>query len=200
MHVTFLLDNFEQTLLNHVAHVLTIASESPPGGAAKWESVLASLGLEGVPSGERGRIAAQRSHVRGAFPEEVEHVLAVLAIQARQTLQFIAGHHQQEIWADPLLGERFAKLDAKLITLAETERAGYEKSLKPAPSKGAGVGGIFANVRASKEISLWNNVKWDQQFSLTCPGCGGAQQVVLVFTCKYCGANLFGEGAEDAEP
>lgn len=189
-----ILDQYESMLHGNVARILDVAFNSPAGGADRWDGVMKQFELPNSPTKERGRIAAQRQHVRGAFPEEVEQVLGALAFQARQTLDHVWAAHQQALQADPSAMQRLNALAASLPTLAAQQRAAYEQALRPKPATGAGVAGIFANVRATAEINPWNKWRVDErQTTLSCRGCGSAQQTELVFTCKYCGNNLFGD-------
>ena len=192
-----LLERFEAVLHGHVAQVLDVAAGSPAGGADRWDGILGVFGLCSlVPRESRGAAAAKRGQTRGALPEDVELVLARVAHDARQTLAGIQAAHAAELSADPGMRARFDGLAASIATLASTQRAAYEVSLRPPPSTGAGLAGIFANVRATAEINPWNRWRAERQITLQCAGCGAAQSAELVFTCKFCGNNLFGECAE----
>jgi hypothetical protein len=189
------LDRFESVLFGHIGHVLDVAATSPAGGAGRWEDVLAHFGLEGIPREERGAAAAQRGQPRGAFPEEVERVLQSIVMMAHSSLNQFRGAHGPALQADPAAQARVSALAARLGILVSEQREAYERQLRAKPS-GTGVAAIFANARATAEISPWKGWSMEYQRTLQCPGCGAAQQAELVFTCKYCGSNLFGDGAE----
>jgi hypothetical protein len=190
-----LLDRFESVLFGHVGHVLEVAASSPAGGAGRWEDVLAHFGLRGIPREERGAAAAKRGHTRGAFPEEVELVLQSIVMMAHRSLNDLQGTYGGALQSDPAAATRLSALGARLGVLVAEQREAYERQLRAKPT-GAGVAAIFANARATAEISPWKNWSVEYQRTLQCPGCGAAQQAELVFTCKYCGSNLFGDGAE----
>ena len=191
-----LLDRFESVLFGHVGHVLEVAATSPAGGAGRWEEVLRHFGIEGMPRQERGPAAAKRGHARGAFPEEVEHVLQAIAHLAYASLTDLTRAHDGALRADPQAAHRVHTIAAGLGMLALQQRQAYEEQLRPKPATGAGVAGIFANARATAEISPWKQWTAEYQTTLRCPGCGAAQQAELVFTCKYCGGNLFGDRSD----
>jgi hypothetical protein len=190
------IDRFESVLFGHIGHVLEVAAISPAGGAGRWEEVLTHFGLEGMPREERGPTAAKRRHPRGAFPEEVELVLQAIVHMAHASLTELRGAYGGALQADPSAAARVSALATRLGVLAVEQRQVYERQLRPKKSGGAGVAGIFANARATAEISPWKSWTTEYQSTLQCPGCGAAQQAELVFTCKYCGGNLFGEPSE----
>lgn len=191
-----LLDRFESVLFGHIGHVLEVAATSPAGGAGRWEELMTHFGLQGMPREERGPTAAKRGHPRGAFPEEVEQVLQAIATMASSSLGELRAVHEPALRADPGAAARLDAIAMRLGVLALEQRRVYESELRPKPTTGAGVAGIFANARATAEIRPWKRWTMDHHMTLQCPGCGAAQQAELVFTCKYCGGNLFGERAE----
>ncbi len=200
LEVAPILDRYESLLHGHVAQILDVALSSPPGGAARWDQVMGVFGLAStVPKHQRGAVAAQRRHNRGAFPEEVTQVLQCLAQDAHRTLGQIWAIHHAEIQSDPAVAARFQAIAAQVQNLVATQTQAYHQALRPPPQTGAGLGGIFANVRATAEINPWNSWKQERQITLQCPGCGAAQTAELVFTCKFCGNNLFGGGTDELE-
>jgi hypothetical protein len=184
------LANFEATLRNQVALVLETATGSPAGGGPRWDEVLGSMGVTGVPAAERGAVASQRQHNRGAFPEEVEAVFLALAHQAWDTLQQIHGWGLAQ--QRPDLQGKLDALAQQIRTLSADQRQAYEEGLRPKPVVGAGVAAIFANARATAQINPWGHLKYSDQLTLACPGCGAPQQAQLVFDCRFCGNSLFG--------
>jgi hypothetical protein len=191
-----LLDRFESVLFGHVGHVLEVAATSPAGGAGRWEEVLGHFGIEGMPRAERGPAAARRGHARGAFPEEVELVLQAIVAMATASLADLRHVYGGALAADPGAAARVQAMSARLGGLALEQRQAYEAGVRPKPVVGTGVAAIFANAKATAEISPWKSWTNQYQTTLQCPGCGAAQQAELVFTCKYCGGNLFGERGE----
>ena len=184
-----LLDQFEATLKNQVALIEETARSSPAGGGPQWAEIVRHFGLPDIEN--RGRVAGERKHPNGAFPDELETVVSVLAGQASQTLDHMLGFGMLEHRPD--LRPRVEAIAATIASLAATQRKAYTESLAPKRVTGAGVGSIFANVKASKQINPWADLKYDRQFTLSCPGCGAPQQVALEFVCRFCGCNLFGQ-------
>jgi hypothetical protein len=182
------LDHFEATLKNQVAMIADAARSSPAGGGPRWVEIVIHFGLPDIEN--RGQVAGQRKHPRGAFPEEVESVMGVLAQQAHHTLQQMLGWGLLQ--ARPDLQPRVQMLQTRLASLAEEQRKSYEDALAPKKVTGAGVGGIFANAMATKQINPWADLKYDQQYTLSCPGCGAPQQMELEFNCRFCGGSMFG--------
>lgn len=185
------LDQFESTLRNQVAFVLEVATSSPAGGGPKWSEVLAQFSIQGVEPSQRGAVASQRRHNRGAFPEEVEAVLLALSHQAWAALQGLWGWAQSQ----PELAPRITAVGERVRTLSTDQRKAYEEGLRPKPVVGAGVAGIFANARATAQINPWGHLSYSDQLTLTCSGCGAPQQAELVFDCRFCGNSLFGPPA-----
>jgi hypothetical protein len=187
---TTVLDNFEATLRNQVALILETATGSPPGGGPRWDEVLAAFGLQGVPTDQRGAVAAQRVHNRGAFPEEVEQVMLALSHQAWATLGQMHGWGLTQ--HSPHLQSRMDALAQQIRTMSSEQRRAYEDGLRPKPVVGPGVAAIFANAKATAQINPWGHLKYSDQLTLACPGCGAPQQTELQFDCKFCGNSLFG--------
>lgn len=184
------LQNFEATLRNQVALVLETATGSPAGGGPQWDRVLSAFAITGVAADERGAVARQRGRTRGAFAEEVERVLVALSQQAWATLQQIQG------WGltrqRPDLQPHLDALAQQIHTLSVDQCKAYEDGLRPRRVVGAGVASIFANAKATAQINPWGQLKYSDQLTLSCPGCGAPQRAELVFDCKFCGSSLFG--------
>lgn len=189
------IDAFEATLRNQVAFVLETAAQSPAGGGPVWDGVLGRFGIAGAPADRRGALAAGRGQTRGALPEEVEAVLLSLSHMAWATLQGLHALGEPSGRSD--LAARLSGLANQVSTLAVVQRRAYEDLLRPKPVVGAGVAAIFANARATAQLNPWGHLKYDDQLTLACPGCGAPQQVELQFDCRFCGGSLFGAAEPD---
>ena len=190
MHTQRVLDQFEATLKNQVAQLQAAAKSAAPGGVGDWESVVGHFGLSGLERAERVKEAGRRGHTRGAFPEEFEAVVGVLAEQASQTLAQIKQWHGQALAADPALAGRVQSLDGLVSELAKQQRQAYEDAIKPKTGV-AGLAGIFANASATSKLTPWANLEYDAQLTLSCPSCGSPQRTRLRFDCEYCASSLF---------
>ncbi|HGG56617.1 MAG TPA: hypothetical protein ENK31_02345 [Nannocystis exedens] len=181
-----ILDHFEFTLKNQVAELQTVAKCSAPGGVGDWEQIVAHFGLPAIERKERVKQAGLRRHHRGAFSEEFEAVMGVLAAQAGLVLQ------QLERQFGPALANhmRFAEFVRMVGTLAADQRAAYEDAIQVRTGT-SGLASIFANASATSKLTPWANLEYDPQMTLSCPSCGSPQRTRLIFDCEYCGSSLF---------
>lgn len=71
------------------------------------------------------------------------------------------------------------------------EKAG-NKSSEGSPKKKSRLGGIFANVRSTKNLAKEQNKKheWKDSLTLSCEGCGAPQEKSGDMRCEYCGGRL----------
>jgi ribosomal protein L37AE/L43A len=194
MNIDNVLDQFEATLKNQIAQLQAAAKSAAPGGVGDWEAIVthfgAGGGVPGIERTERLKQAGQRGHTRGAFPEEFEAVVAVLARQAGELLVQLGGWHQAALAADPAAAARIQALRSSVDQLATKQREAYEDGIKPRTGVG-GLAGIFANASATSKLTPWANLQYDPQLTLACPSCGSPQRTRLVFNCEYCGTSLF---------
>lgn len=66
------------------------------------------------------------------------------------------------------------------------------KGSEGSPKKKSRLGGIFANVRSTKNLVEEQNKKheWKDSLTLRCEGCGAPQEKSGDMRCEYCGGRL----------
>jgi hypothetical protein len=71
------------------------------------------------------------------------------------------------------------------------EKAEHKNS-EGSPKKKSRLGGIFANVRSTKNLVEEQNKKheWKDSLTLRCEGCGAPQEKRGDMRCEYCGGRL----------
>src|SRR5450432_1605805 len=73
------IESLAASLEQHAQYVLQAAANTPPGGGAAWDAVLANYRIPPFPPDERAASVQNLRMTRGALPGEVRAVLSGLS-------------------------------------------------------------------------------------------------------------------------